>query len=153
VGLYGLVVESQWHTEVVQAPLGVCFDTIVDFERYPEWFSGITDARILERGERTWTVRYELNMLVKTITYTLAYTSTGPTNLEWKFVEGDVNDIVGKYTLTELEPGIVEAECMQSIDIGFWIPGPIKRGFEKNALHDSVREFKAAAEANAGDTA
>jgi ribosome-associated toxin RatA of RatAB toxin-antitoxin module len=146
-------VESQSHVEVVKAPLDVCFNTIVDFERYPEWFSGITGARILERGERTWTVRYELNMIVKTITYTLAYTSSGPTNLEWKFVEGDVNDIEGTYTFTELEPGLVEAECRQSIDIGFWIPGPIKRGFEKNALRDSVSEFKTAAEACAADPA
>jgi ribosome-associated toxin RatA of RatAB toxin-antitoxin module len=146
-------VETQSHAEVVHASLEACFDTIVQFERYPEWFSGISGARILEQGDRTWTVRYELNMVVKTVTYTLAYSSPDPSLLEWKFVEGDVNDIVGRYTFTQLEPGLTEAECKQSLDIGFWIPGPIKRGFEKNALRDSVREFKVAAEARAANLA
>ena len=139
--------ETQSHLEVVHAPLQVCFETITDFERYPEWFSGITAAKILDKGEHAWTVRYELNMMIKTISYTLAYVSADPSRLDWTMTEGDVSAVEGKYRFVSLEPDLTEAECTQSIDVGFWIPGPIKRGFEKTALRDSVREFKAAAEA------
>jgi ribosome-associated toxin RatA of RatAB toxin-antitoxin module len=141
--------ESQTHGEVVNAPTRACFDAIVDFERYPDWFSGITAAEILEADPAAgrWTVRYELNMVIKTISYTLAYEADPPNLVRWKMIEGDLNAIEGSYTLESLEADVTDATCTQSIDIGFWIPGPIKRTFEKTALVDSVRELKQAVEA------
>lgn len=141
--------ESQQHTEVVKAGVDTCFNTIVDFERYPEWFSAISTATVLasDPSAGTWTIEYTLNMFVKTISYTLAYNSTRPNRLLWHSVAGDIRTVEGNYELVELEPGLTEATCTQSVHIGFWVPGPLKRGFEKTALVDSVREFKAAAEA------
>lgn len=143
--------ERQSHAEIVRAPLEVCFETIVDFGMYPEWFSGITGARVCESDPDagTWTVAYELDMTLKTIRYTLAYERTGPDTLKWKLLEGDVTDVEGSYVFTKLEDGVTEAVCTQAIDIGFWIPGPLKRTFEKSALAESVREFKRAAESRA----
>lgn len=143
--------ETQSHSELVRAPIEICFDAIVDFAEYPKWFSGISAAEVLraEVDAGVWRVRYELNMVIKTITYTLGYHSERPSKLEWKLVEGDVNDVVGAYEFKSLDANLTSVECRQSIDIGFWIPGPIKRTFEKTALVDSVREFKAAAEQRA----
>ena len=140
--------ESQTHAEVVRAPLDHCFDTIVDFDCYPEWFTAISTASMIaaDPATGTWTVEYTLNMLVKTISYTLSYTSTRPNRLVWESVRGDIKQIRGVYELLELEPGLTEATCTQSVDVGFWIPGPLKKAFEKTALIDSVREFKGAAE-------
>jgi len=145
--------ERQSHIEVVHAPIELCFDTIVDFECYPDWFSGISTAKILERDDRggRWTVEYQLHMIIKTISYTLAYESERPGSLTWKLVAGDVTDVQGSYRFTQLERNLTEAECTQGVDIGFWIPGPLKRTFERTALADSVREFKKAAEARAGN--
>jgi len=141
--------QSQTHSEVIHAPIQACFDAIVDFARYPEWFSGISASEILaaDPSAQRWTVRYELNMVIKTISYTLAYEADAPHSIRWKLVEGDVNGIEGSYLLEALEADVTEACCTQSVDIGFWIPGPIKRTFEKTALVDSVRELKAAVEA------
>ena len=143
--------ERQSHTEVVRAAVGVCFDTIVDFEQYPDWFSGITTATILEHDakKKTWTVEYTLNMVLKTISYTLFYQGKLPGSLTWKLVRGDVKDIQGSYEFVELEPGVTEATCTQGVDVGFWIPGPLRRTFEGTALVTSVREFKQAAEGRA----
>jgi ribosome-associated toxin RatA of RatAB toxin-antitoxin module len=151
---YGAPVEKQSHIEVVEAPIEVCFATIVDFARYPEWFSGISTAEILDADPAagTWTVRYGLDMVLKTISYTLAYKSRRPQELTWKLVEGDVRDVEGIYTFTALEPDLTEAECRQAVDVGFWIPGPLRRTFERSAVADSVREFKAAAEARARES-
>jgi ribosome-associated toxin RatA of RatAB toxin-antitoxin module len=145
------VVEKQSHVEVVEAPIEVCFETIVDFARYPEWFSGISSAEVLESDPvaGAWTVRYGLNMILKTISYTLEYRSRRPRELRWKLVAGDLGDVEGIYTFTSLEPDLTEAECRQAVDVGFWIPGPLRRTFERSAVADSVREFKAAAEARA----
>jgi len=145
------VVEKQSHIEVVEAPIEVCFETIVDFAQYPQWFSGISTAEILDADPAagTWTVRYGLDMVLKTISYTLSYQSRRPEELTWKLVEGDVRDVEGIYVFTALEPDLTEAECRQAVDVGFWIPGPLRRTFERSAVADSVREFKAAAEERA----
>lgn len=144
-------VEKQSHVEVVEAPIEVCFATIVDFACYPDWFSGISTAEVLESdpGAGKWTVRYGLDMILKTISYTLEYRSRRPHELTWKLVAGDIRDVEGVYTFTSLEPDLTEAECRQAVDVGFWIPGPLRRTFERSAVADSVREFKAAAEARA----
>jgi ribosome-associated toxin RatA of RatAB toxin-antitoxin module len=143
--------ERQSHTEVVQAPLGTCFDTIVDFKQYPDWFSGITTAKVIEHDakKKTWTVEYTLHMIVKTISYTLFYQGEPPGSLTWKLLRGDVKDVQGSYRFVELEPGVTEATCTQGVDVGFWIPGPLRRTFESTALVTSVREFKQAAEGRA----
>lgn len=140
--------ESQTHTEVIAAPIPVCFAAVTDFEQYPEWFSGISAAEILaaDVASGRWRVRYGLDMVLKTISYTLEYDSEPPTLLVWKSIDGDIRAIQGSYRFVELEPDVTEATCTQSIDVGFWIPGPLKRTFEKSALADSVRELKTAAE-------
>lgn len=144
--------ESQSHTEVVRAPLDLCFDTLVDFAKYPEWFGVIRSARIeqADAAAGRWTVRYELDAILKTITYTLAYESERPGLLTWKMTTGDLKAIEGRYDLVELEPGLVEATCTQAIDVGLWVPGIVRRAFESTAVRDSVREFKQAAEERAG---
>ena len=144
--------EMQSHTEMVRSPIDTCFDTLVNFAKYPDWFSGISAAHI-EEGDAAagvWSVRYDLNMVIKTITYTLDYRSRRPEELTWKLRVGDVNDVEGSYVLRAIDDRTTEATCTQAIDIGFWIPGPLKRTFEKSALGDSVREFKKAAETVAG---
>ncbi|RMD82453.1 MAG: hypothetical protein D6815_09205 [Candidatus Dadabacteria bacterium] len=143
--------ERQSHTEIIEAPIEVCFETITDFEKYPDWFTGIEQA-VVERADPDrclWTVRYRLHMVVKTISYTLSYEGKRPEWLAWSLERGDVKAIEGSYAFKRLEPTRTEATCTQAVDVGFWIPGPLRRTFERTALADSVRQFKEAAEARA----
>lgn len=144
--------ESQSHTEVIRAPIDLCFDVLVDFAEYPKWFRVISAAKIEEADAVAgrWRVRYELDAILKTITYTLSYDSERPQRLTWKATAGDLKAIEGEYRLVELEPGLTEATCTQSIDIGMWVPGLVRRAFEHSAVRDSVIEFKQAAEDRAG---
>ena len=145
--------ETHTHTEVISAPLELCFDVLVDFKHYPDWFGMIQNSRIIESdvAAGTWTVEHTLNAIVRTIRYTLAYQSKRPRELTWKMVAGDLAAIVGSYELVQLEPGLTEATCTQALDIGFWVPGPLRRIFEQSALTDSVREFKKAVEERADE--
>jgi hypothetical protein len=143
--------ESRSHTEVVRAPIDVCFDTLVDFAKYPEMFRVITGAKVESCDEAAcrWEVAYELDAILKTVRYTLSYEGEKPNRLKWTMTKGDLAAIEGLYELVELEPGLTEATCTQSIDVGMWVPGIVRRAFESSAVQDSVREFKAAAEARA----
>ncbi len=140
--------ESYSHTEIVHASLERCFDTLVDFANYPQVFSMISAASVehSDPGAGLWTVRYELNAILKTISYTLDYRGQRPERLEWKMARGDLKDIEGVYVLEGLEDELTEATCTQALEVGVWVPGPIRKIFEESALATSVREFKKAAE-------
>ena len=56
-----------------------------------------------------------------------------------------MKDVEGSYEFAEAGSR-TKATCTQAIDIGFWVPGPIRRPFEQKALRDSVEEFKVAVE-------
>lgn len=138
---------SQTYSTQVAAPVDVCFEVLTDFEAYPRWSSPITSCRVLERHPDGLPkrVEFQLDMTIKVIRYVLEYTYDRPRGATWKLVEGDVKDVVGSYTF-EAAGGTTRASCTQEIDLGFWLPGFLKRPFEQKALRDSVEEFRKAAE-------
>ncbi len=142
--------EQEFSTEVA-ASVQQCFATITDFESYPEWFSSIEGTTVLERdrgglGKR---VEYHIDMKLRTIRYVLEYKYDKPTRLTWKSVDGDVDAIEGVYVFEKLGPRLTRATCRQAVSLGFWMPGPVRALVERQALKQSVLEFKAAAESAA----
>jgi ribosome-associated toxin RatA of RatAB toxin-antitoxin module len=132
----------------VEATVQQCFATVTQFERYPDWFSAIEHAAVLERhadgvGK---IVEFRINMKLKSIRYVLEYAHEKPARLTWKSVDGDVEAIEGSYVFEKLGPKLSRATCRQAISLGFWVPGPIRKIMEQQALKQSVLEFKAAAE-------
>jgi len=142
--------EQEFSTEIA-ASVEQCFATITDFERYPEWFSSIVKSRVVERYPDGLAKRIEfhLDMKLKTVRYVLDYSYDKPTHLTWTAVDGDVEAVEGEYEFEKLGPHASRATCRQAVSLGFWVPGPIRRLIERQALEQSVLEFKAAAEAAA----
>jgi hypothetical protein len=143
---------SQTYSAEVDASIDDCIAVLVDFEHYPDWCTPILEAKVLTRDEsgRGQRVAYALDMRIRTIHYTLEYSYAFPTRMTWRLVEGDLSDVQGAYELESLADGRTRAACTQEVDLGFWIPGPIRRMFERQALRDSVLELKAEAERRAG---
>ncbi len=139
--------EQEFTTEV-HAPVQRCFATITDFEQYPKWFSGIEDAKILQRYRNGLgkVVDFRMNMTVKRVRYVLEYQYLKPTQLTWHAVDGDIESIEGRYQFDKVDAKLTRVTCRQAIAIGFWLPGPLRALFERQALKQSVLEFKAAAE-------
>ncbi len=144
---------SQSYSASVAASIDDCFAVLTDFAAYPEWSGPVTDCRILDRHPDGLPrrVAFALDFTVKTIHYVLEYTYEPPHTARWHLVEGDVKDVQGSYVFRARD-GTTEATCSQAIDIGFWVPGPLRRPFEQKALRDSVEEFKKAAETRARRT-
>ena len=138
----------QTYSTTVAATATECFAVLTAFEDYPRWSSPITACRVLERAPDGLPKRVEftLDMTVKAVRYVLDYAFEPPHGATWKLVEGDVKDVQGSYRFEE-SAGATVATCTQGIDLGFWLPGFIRSGFEKKALHDSVEEFRRAVEA------
>lgn len=142
---------AQMFTTEVLASVPLCFATITDFERYPAWFSAVAAARVLERyrnglGKR---VEFTADLRLKSIRYVLAYKYDKPRALSWESIGGDVESIQGDYQFEKITPSITRATCRQEIALGFWVPGPVRKIMEGQALRQSVLELKVAAEAAA----
>ncbi len=139
--------EQKFSTEIA-ASVDQCFATITDFERYPDWFSSIERSRVLEHypDGLAKRVEFHIDMKLKTIRYVLEYCYDKPTHLTWKAVDGDIDAVAGDYRFEKLGARSSRATCRQSVSLGFWVPGPIRKLIERQALQQSVLEFKAAAE-------
>jgi hypothetical protein len=139
---------EQSQSAEVEAAIEDCVDVLLDFERYPEWSAPITAARVLSRDAegRGSEVEFELDMKIKTLRYTLRYEYDLPRRATWTSSGGDVKSVEGSYEFEPLGTGGVRATCSQAVDLGFWVPGPVRRIAERQALRDSVNEFKAEAE-------
>ncbi|MEW6268301.1 MAG: SRPBCC family protein [Thermodesulfobacteriota bacterium] len=142
---------EQSYTTEVEASVEDCCAVLLDFERYPAWSGPTTACRVLERDAdgRAKIVEMTLDMKIRNVRYVLAYDYDLPRRADWHLVEGDVTGIVGSYEFEPLGTKRTRATCRQSVDLGFWIPGPLRRMIERQALRDSVNEFKAEAERRA----
>ena len=142
----------QSYSTTIAAPVADCFAVLTAFEDYPRWSSPITSCRVLERYPDGLPkhVEFQLDMTVKTIRYVLDYVSDKPHGATWSLVEGDVKAVSGEYRFEE-DGDHTTATCSQAIDLGFWLPGFVRSGLEKKALHDSVEEFRQAVEARRRD--
>jgi hypothetical protein len=138
---------SQSYSTPVDGSLDDCFAVLTDFEKYPDWSGPVKECRVLDRHPDGLPrrVAFTLDMTLKTIRYVLEYSYERPRRARWKLVEGDIKDVQGSYEF-ETDAGSTKATCTQSIDLGFWVPGPIRRPFEQKALRDSVEEFRRAVE-------
>ena len=144
---------SQTYSADVAGTLDDCFAVLTDFGDYPRWSAPVQECRVLDRHPDGLPrrVAFALDMTVKTLRYTLEYTYDPPHGATWRLVEGDVKSVEGSYRFEPAGDGI-KATCTQAIDIGFWVPGPIRRPLEQKALRDSVEEFKKAVEARVKST-
>ena len=144
---------SQSYSTEVAGSVEHCFAVLIDFDAYPEWSGPVKECRVLDRHPDGLPrrVAFALDMMIKTVHYTLEYAWEKPHGGRWHLVEGDIKDVQGTY---RFEPAgtRTKATCSQAVDIGFWVPGPIRRPFEQKALRDSVEEFRKAAEARARNT-
>jgi polyketide cyclase/dehydrase/lipid transport protein len=139
---------SQSYTVEIAGSLEDCFAVLTDFAAYPSWSGPVTECRVTEHHPDGLPKRvaFSLDMTLKTVRYTLHYDYDPPRGGHWHLVESpDVKDVHGSYVF-EPAGAHTRATCTQTIDIGFWVPGPIRRPFEQKALRDSVEEFKRAVE-------
>jgi ribosome-associated toxin RatA of RatAB toxin-antitoxin module len=140
--------EQSYTTEAAATPAD-CYAVITDFAAYPDWSGAICSAEVRERypDGSAKQVQMELDMKIRRVHYVLEYQHEPPGRLQWFMVEGDVKAIEGSYLFEDAGTGHTRITCTQAVDVGFWIPGFLRRIFEQQALKDSVEELKTEVEA------
>jgi len=135
-------------TVVINAPVQVCFDTLIDFERYPHWAGDLKEAVVVERDDagRPRTVEFRAAAMGRSTTYRLRYDYEGaPYRLAWFLESGDLQrELDGNYTLNEVEgeSGVTEVVYELSVDLLLPIPGFVKRRAEARILKTALTDLK-----------
>jgi hypothetical protein len=126
-----------------------CFDALVDFESYPEWQTAVKACSVLDRDSsgRGRRVAFQIDVKVRSVSYTLDYSYDEPGLLSWEFVEGDVNDVDGEFVLEDLGDGTTLATYSLRIDPGVWMPGKLVSVLTDQVMQRSVDDLKTRVEA------
>ena len=137
--------------EIAAAP-ELCFETIVDYESFPDWQDAVEAVEVIERDPegRGRVVEFQVDAKFRKVTYRLHYHYEFPTRIWWDFVEGHgVEDVEGEYLLEPSEDG-TRATYRLGIDAGIPIPGLIARRLNGQVLKRAAEDLKREAERRAG---
>jgi ribosome-associated toxin RatA of RatAB toxin-antitoxin module len=129
--------------EVDASPARV-MDVLHDFASYPQWARSIKEATVLERDEsgRASTVEFHVAPgLLPQVRYILRY-DYSDNSLAWDYVEGDLKDIRGSYTLEALGDK-TEVTYHLAIDPGkLPLPGFVKARAAREITRVALKELK-----------
>lgn len=137
------------HTVEIAAPIGTCFDAIVDYESFPGWQSAVTRVEVTEQHPDGLgkVVHFFLTAKGQKVDYTLDYRYQRPTHITWDYLQGSgVKNVEGDYTFEELGADRTCATYKLGIDPSLPVPGMIARRIHQQALKASVEELKTEAE-------
>ncbi|HEX6115559.1 MAG TPA: SRPBCC family protein [Solirubrobacterales bacterium] len=135
----------------VDAPTGLCFETIVDYETFPEWQRAVKRVEVHERDAegRGKVVEFHVDIAVRKLRYVLDYHYEPPHRIWWDFVEGDyARDIGGEYRLEPRE-GATLATYSVTVEPAVPVPGFLARRLEREMMKRSVEDLRREAERRA----
>jgi carbon monoxide dehydrogenase subunit G len=138
------MVDNDARSEVIHASPDVIVKALTDFESYPEWQTGVIATTVHARDDagRGTDIEIYVDAKVTKVRYRARYFyDLDHGRLGWNYLGGDLAECAGRYELTPVGAG-----TRVSIDIvtevGFYIPGPIKKLIRDQALKNSMRDLK-----------
>jgi uncharacterized membrane protein len=136
--------DSTGLTEVVDAPVDKVVEALTSFETFPEWQGAVLECEVLERdGEgRGSLVRMKVDAKVRKVEYVVRYSYDLPNGLSWEQVSGDLKENTGKYTFAPRDDGSTDVTVDIVAEVGFFVPGPMKKLIREQSLKNSIRELK-----------
>ncbi len=141
--------DSTGLTEVVNAPADKIIDALTDFDTFPDWQAAVLECEVLERDEegRGSLVRMKVDAKIRKVDYVVRYSYDLPNSLGWDQESGDLKENTGKYTFAPRDDGTTEVTVDIVAEVGFFVPGPMKKLIRDQSLKNSIRELKKRVEA------
>jgi hypothetical protein len=141
------------HTLTIRADAGGCFDLLSDFDRYPEWASGVEEAKVLEtypdgRGKR---VEFLHNFFLRKVRYELYYYYDDENKvLSWVSGGGDeeIVGISGSYSFQSRGPDMTFATYKLEVTLSIIPSKRIVQYVTKVLMRKEMKNFRAFAEKN-----
>lgn len=128
----------------IAAPPARVLDVLCDFESYPKWTRWMKEARVVERDDDGRPAMVEFHVapgLLPEMRYVLRY-SYSDDGLSWSYVEGDLRDIHGSYTV-EPSQGSTHVTYNLAIDPGkIPLPGLVKARAAREIARVALKGLK-----------
>ena len=122
------------------------FKIIVDFEKYPEFVTGISAVKTLKESEKNPQVQFDIR-IIKKISYLLDFAIVKNKTVEWWLAKKGffkVNN--GKWILTPLDKGKrTKASYVVELEMGL-VPSSILKTLNEVNMPKMLGEFKKRAE-------
>lgn len=127
----------------VAAPPQACFEALTDYESMPEWQSSVKRCEVVSRDEhgRGLEVDYKIDAKLRSIRYRLRYSYDEPHRIDVGYVEGDMKDLSGVYTLEPEGEGTLVTLSL-GVTPGVRVPGPLERILEGRLMHGALDDLK-----------
>jgi hypothetical protein len=132
----------------VDAPIEVCFATIIDYDTFPSWQRAVKAVEVIERDEegRGKLVSFEVDLGVRRLEYRLLYHYEPPVRVWWDFVAGDfARDIDGDFRFESGGAGTLATYSI-SLRPAVPVPGFVARRLEREMMKRSVEDLRREAE-------
>ena len=149
-----MAVEGTVQSIEVSAEPQHVYDVALDLEAYPDWASGVKAVSILEEDEhgRPLKVDFEVDVMVKEISYTLVYHQLGwergRFGFAWSAIPNDdIRALEGRYEFNALDEGGTDVVYALKVDPAFSFPGFLRKQAEKQIVGAALRGLKNRAEA------
>ena len=135
----------------VTAPPEACFAVLTDYERLPEWQRMVRRCDVLSRDEhgRAAEVEYEIDAVLKRVTYRIRHLYEEPRWVGSEYLGGDFECFEGSWRFDGRD-GATHVTFHLLIDPGLRIPGRIAKLLNDAVMGQSVRDLKARVEAAHG---
>jgi uncharacterized membrane protein len=136
--------DSSGLTDVIAAPADKVIDALTDFDSFPEWQGAVLECEVLERDDegRGSLIRMKVDAKVRKVDYVVRYTYDLPHGFKWEQVSGDLKENTGKYTFAPRDDGSTDVTVDIVAEVGFFVPGPMKKLIREQSLKNSLRELK-----------
>lgn len=130
------------------------FEVIWDFERYPEFITGIDAVRLLERPSANGTgprilARFDASLLGVPFSYVVECERDGDRRVHWKRTAGSFRAARGSWTLVESGKGKIRVHYENAVDPGFGVPAFAVKWVHERTLPLLLDEIRARVESRA----
>jgi ribosome-associated toxin RatA of RatAB toxin-antitoxin module len=139
------VADTGAYSEIIDAPQDKILDALLDFDHYTEWQSGVLGCTVKERDDedRGSLVEMYVDAKIKKIRYTTRYFyDLDNGRFGFDLVDGDLKECTGRYELTPRDDGTTTVSIDITTEVGFFVPGPMKRLIRDQSLKNSMRDLK-----------
>ena len=135
---------SEGLTQNVNAPVDKIIEALTDFESFPDWQAAILECEVLDRDDqgRGTRIRMKVDAKVRKVDYVVRYTYDLPHGFSWEQVSGDLKENTGRYTFAQKDDGTTDVTVDIVAEVGFFVPGPMKKLIREQSLKNSIRELK-----------
>ena len=133
----------------VAAPPEACFAALTDYDAMPQWQRALKRCTVVEHGDGSDVVDFEVDAKVRTIRYRLRLHYDEPTRIDSTYLDGPFRDFSARWRF-DPAPGGTRAVVEVHLDPGRFVPRPLARMVEDALLGRAVEDLKRRVEAHGG---